>query len=420
LYASFGTSTGVPCDVIPTIFNQGWGDWSLGSDLRAAQIASTVWARGARLFLGDRLHPQGRATPETKRTLKAFQRLRAEISTLSPPADATPAPDVLILHSTSITYGDEMESFGDNPKSRLTRLQGAHHLFLDSGASSWVVAEHALDTWLPRASLVVLPELTKLERATETKLRRFVEKGGQLLLAGSVPALDDKPLDWCGVENGSGVWQDHAYLPAWCAGDLPVLVRGAVHGLRLCGAQGVLPLIAPYDGEANMKYGWGIGPASGEPSEYPALTRFDCGQGTVWICAPPLFTDYARHGNWQQALWWRELLNRLKAPRRAWVEASSGNVELVVWENAQSTFVMLIQHGGEQAVGQWSRSIGPPPQNEVKLYIGARRGSTPTAISLNGRSLEIERTSEPIPCPLSLTQIWNLMRIDWHEGSPAP
>jgi hypothetical protein len=327
LNAAFAATTGMPCEVMPTIFNQGWGDWSYTTDLRIEQVAVSIWARGARLIYGDRLHPQIRLTPITQDALRFVDKLRRRVEKEFPSPDAELSPDALIVHNPSVTYGDRCEKFAMNPRERLLQISGAHELCLDVGTNFAVASEHSLLSWLPRVRLVVLPELKSIHAETEQELRRYVEQGGRMLIAGSVPHVNGKPLDWIGVHAEEKPWQDHIYLPMLSKAEkYPVLVRGDFHRVKLAGAATVLHAIPAYDATNGFRYGWGIGPACDKPSSHPALTCSKLGRGEVWWLGTPIFTDYAQHANWQQLAWFRALLARIKPSFRAWLGNPHGNV----------------------------------------------------------------------------------------------
>jgi len=418
LNAMFGASTGQPCEVMPTIFNQGWGDWSAASELRWESVAVSVWARGARLFMGDRLHPHIRLTPITQRALKFVGKLRNRVQAEFPTAEARLAPDIVIVHNPSVTYGDEFEDFARRPRERLGRVGGAHELCLDAGLNYTVAGEAFLQPWLERARAVVLPELNRIEEDTGRQLHAFVQNGGRLLIVGIVPIAGEKPLDWVGVRVRAEPWQDHIYLPAWSAGDeLPTLVRGDFHPVQLTGAKCVLRVIQGFDARHGKRYGWGIGPACDEPSRHPVLTRHKLGRGEVWYLGARLFSDYARHANWQQLAWFAKFARQMKAACRAWID-SAGGVELVWWENTRSSWAILIQHGAEQLCGThampmpWTRTMQPVPSQEVVLHVETR-GRVPGRVIAGGRRIPGSGRAGRLRVPLRLDSLWRVVRVDW-------
>jgi hypothetical protein len=304
-----------------------------------------------------------------------------------------------------------------DPRERLGPVNGAHGLFLDAGANFAVAAECYLARWLTQVHLVVLPELRAIAADTERLLRRFVERGGRLLVTGRVPEVAGKPMDWFGVRQEPEPWQDHVYLPRWATSvnELPILVRGDFCRVELQGATGMHNAIAPYDAQPGRRYGWGIGPPCEQPSPHPALTRHRIGEGEAWHLGVPIFSDYARHGNWQQVQWWSNLLREINAPRRAWIESPYGGVELVLWENEKSSWAILIQHGSEQLIGDarvWSRTVGPMPRRQVVLRLESK-GRTPRRAAFAGQDLAWERQGQEIILPVVLDSVWGVVHVDW-------
>jgi hypothetical protein len=199
---------------------------------------------------------------------------------------------------------------------------------------------------------------------------------------------------------------------------VPVLVRGDFHQLTLAGAKPVMRAIAPYDAQHGVRYGWGIGPACDKPSEHPALTVFRLGKGTVHCLAPPIFSDYAQHANAQQIAWFRSMWLQAKVPFRAHIENPHGNVELVLWENATTTWAVLVQHRGEQLAGMhgmptpWMRSLGPLPCQQFAFSL-RRNGRTPRRVTMAGKTIPFTMTSVAIKAPVRLDQVWGVVRVEW-------
>ncbi len=412
LNAAYGSTADRPCDVMPTIFNQGWGDWSLSPDLLLRQVGAVVWARGARLYVGDRLHPQNRLDRRTQHALSVLRDLHHAMAKEMPPESATLVPDVLLVHSPSATQGEDMRFFFDGRvRDRLGIISGAHHLFLDSGANATVVGEAFLEKRIDRAGLVVLPEVPALAPETEKILRSYVERGGHALIVGRPPRVDGQPLGWLGLSFEEDPWQDHIYVPSW--GDAPeVLVRGDFYRAALTGAEVICPAIPAWDARHGHRYGWGIGPACESPSPYPALVCAPVGAGKVWTFGTSILSDYAQSGNWQQAVWWKGMLDRMGFPRRAFLECETGGVELVVYADARTTWAVLVHHAGEQLVGRWARSVGPLPAVPVRLRV-ATLGRRVRQILAREQVLRFTVDEDALTVPLVMDSVWRVVRIEW-------
>ncbi|HOJ39370.1 MAG TPA: alpha-L-fucosidase [bacterium] len=418
--AAYAVTADRPADIMPTIFNQGWGDWSLAPLTRMEQAAATVWSHGARLYLGDRLRPEGCLDRQTLVALKFIKKVKRQFSQAAPENGSEPKPDVLILHTPEVAYGDDYRYFATvQGRERVWSLiGGSHRLLLEAGVNTAVVAESFLKDHLDKAGLVILPELTSLKETTASLLQEFVENGGCLLSAGCLPRIDGQTTEWAGLLVEEELWQDHLYLPAWPEDQqgLPVLVRGKCNRLKLAGAETVLPAIPAFEARAGQRYGWGIGPACLQPSPYPVLTRYLAGRGEIWHLAVPIFSDYYRHGNWQQLLWMKGLLQRLPVTFRVRAEAIGGNIEVLLREKENTWWVFLVNHAGEEIFGVtapvWARTVGPVPPRKVSLKL-FRDGRRPVRVSQGKRTLPFSFAGGTASLSLQVKRVWEVLRIDW-------
>ncbi len=418
LNAAFGVAAGIPCQVMPTIFNQGWGDWSLATKARREQVAVAVWARGAMLAMGDRLHPEIRLEEATRTAIVDVRSLRRELLRVFPTAEARLAPDTLVLHTPAACYGDHFESFATgDPRQRLERINGAHRLLLDSGANFGVVPEHNLGAWLEGAGLAILPEISSLSSGAATALRARVEQGGRLLVVGRVPRVKGRALDWLDIRPSRQPIQDHIYLPSLGEGapTPPVLVRGDFSPFTWRGARVMARAIEPYHARHGVRYGWGIGPPDESQAHHAVLARKRMGRGEVWWLAVPVFTDYARHGNVQLASWFRGLLRGIGAPIRALIESPHGNLELVLWENAAETWAILVDHRGEQMVGEgrtWARTTAPTGSQTVTLRL-VGRGSRKSRVSWSDGACRCRREGRDLLVSVQMRRGWGVLKETW-------
>ncbi len=413
--AAYGASADRPADVMPTIFNQGWGDWSLATARRMEKVAAAAWARNVRLYMGDRLHPEGRLDATTATALRQMKDIRRRMAAEFPPDSALPDDEVLILHSRSTVYGEDLRHFALNLGDRLAPLHGAHRLLGDAGTSLGVCAEAFLSARLRGIGLIVLPEIPALDPDTDAVLRLYVENGGRVLIAGGIPRVNGAPMNWLGVSRAETPWQDHIYLPAWPAMShtLPVLARGAFHRLTLAGAEGIVPAIQPYDLAYGVRMGWGICPPAAEPSPHPALTRFRYGRGEVWYLEARLCSDYAAGGNWQQVEWAAGLIEQVLPAPRAALSGAPGNVELVCRRAPDRTWAILINHGGEEYFGPrgWPRALEAQPPYDLALKL--RDARKPLRVTCNGADVRFQVRDGVVIVPVIMDAPWKVIQAQW-------
>jgi len=414
--AAMGSTADLPADVMNTIFNQGWSDWSPRPFPILEQFSVAVWARNCRPYFGSRLHPENRLDPVTVNALRSVAAVAKKVKKAYPADDARLAPDILLLHGPATMYGEDMRSFARD-SAGLEPIEGAHHLFLDAGANFSIVMEDFLDRNLSDNPLLVLPEMSAISRTTAETIRAYAERGGRILFVGTIPTVEGTPCDLPGVTQDEKPWQDHIYLPPWSSGEQPVLVRGDFHRLSLSTAEPVLHAIQPYDCRHGIRFVFGgLGPASAEVSPYPALTRRRLGNGEIWYLEANIFTNYREIADWTQIAWTRSLLECLTPRPAARLVSQTGTVELVVHANAASTWLFLVNHGGEQLNGRygWTRTFMPVPAFPVTLEVRSPSGNTPQRVTRTGRS--VKRWSfagGTVTISLTMDTIWSVIRIDW-------
>jgi hypothetical protein len=418
-HSSFGKTAELPCDVMYTIINQGWGDWAPRPLAGLEQTGVTVWAHGCKPYLGDRLHPTNRLDPMSVRAIAFMGEVQRRVAAAYPDDDAVQPNEVLLVNGPMAQYGGpDMRGFAAD-HSGLIPLEGMHRLLLDAGYPMAIAPEDFLEKHLSKARVVILSELRALTAAAATALRRFVEAGGRLLVTGRVPAAaaGGLALDWLGVTRAEAPWQDHIYLPLWQpdAEKSPVLVHGPFHRLALAGAEMVLPAIQPYDCSFGMRFGHATGPASFEPSTVPALTRLAVGRGEVWYLEAPIGSDYYHKANYWQADWLRGLMERLLPNPAARVVSAAGNVEAVPHVSARATWVFLINHGGEQ-IGlsqRTARTFAQVPHFPITVEVRIPPGREPKSVSAGAKRVAWTREGSVLRAKLTLSGIWTVVKAVW-------
>lgn len=415
-HAAYGKTSELPCDVMYTIINAGWGDWAPRPLPGLEQTGVTIWAHGCKPYLGDRLHPTNRLDPMSARAIDFMGDVQRRVARAWPDVKAVQPNEILIVTGPRDQYGADMQGFATDA-SAMVPLMGMHRLVLDAGYAMAIAPEDLLAGHLARAKVVILSENRAITAGTAQALRAFVEGGGRLLITGRLPEAEGAGLDWIGVTRGEQPWQDHIYLPLWRRDPerSPVLVHGPFHRLTLHpDTEAVMPAIQPYDCSAGMRFGHATGPASFEPSDAPALTRRRVGKGEAWYLEAPLGSDYCAKANCWQAEWLRELLQRL-LPRAAARVVSAGSVEIVPHVSPQATWAFLINHGGEQlaSLQQTARTFAPPPPYPVTVELRVPRGREPESVTVGGRRATWIREGSTLHLSLKLDRIWTVVKVVW-------
>lgn len=416
--AAYGSTAPHPADIMPTIFNGGWGDWTVAPNGRHEQIAAAIWARGSTAYFGDRLHPDNRLADATWPALKHISAARDRFNQHAPADDAAHAPDVVLLHGTSMQYGPDFRTFAMDARVNLWPFDGATDLLVDAGANYTIAAEYCLENAIADGQLIIVPQLPAIDAATAKLLRAHCEAGGNVLFVGGVPDVDGQSLDWPGVTFDDKPWQDHIYLPTpndpRC--DHPVLVRGDFHVAR-CAAdvEVVQHAIQPIDMSHGVMFGWGISPPSPQPSEHAALTRRAIGKGAAWVMPARLFSSYHDMNIWQQVPYMTSLLATLQPAPRLTVESQHGQVEIVGYTTADAAWAVLVNHGGETLCADpkrpWPRTWGPLPAHEVVVV--ARDARKPSRVTVDGEPVDFDMVDGAARIAIRLDTAWRIVRIDY-------
>jgi hypothetical protein len=421
--AAYGSTAPRPAEVMPTIFNSGWGDWSPAPDLRHHQIAAAIWARNGTATFGDRLHPDVKLTNPTRSALASLAQFKLAFEKHAPSPGVTPNPDILILHAQSMQYGPDFSTFCINEQGRLKPLNGATDLLLDAGENYSVVAEYCLADNLTGVQAIVLPHLPAITPDTDELLHAFADRGGQVLIVGLIPHVNSRPLSWAGIHDSPNPWQDHIYLPSLDPAELadPILVRGTHHQTTAQSDVTVISCaIPPVDMRFGISMGWGIAPPSDFPSQSPVLSRRAIGSngGAVWVLSAELFTSYQSQGNWQQVRYASQLMRRILPQPSLRIDSTYGQVEAVLYQGAASSWVNLVNHAGETLAHgprQWPRTWGPLPIHDITLQLTGPASQPPQNVTLSGHSVPFTFDSERkrLQVPVILAKVIQTLRVDW-------
>ncbi len=160
-------------------FHKSWADFGgLKTRDQLDYECGTIVAAGAKICVGDQLHPNGRLDPAVYRLLAhSFGRIeRLEPWLL----DAVPVVEAAILGiGPAGAAGPGIGAHGPE-------VEGAAQLFLESGIQFDII-EPSAD--FKRYPLLVLPDQVTLDNLLRSRLQTYLEQGGKLVLSGTA-ALD--------------------------------------------------------------------------------------------------------------------------------------------------------------------------------------------------------------------------------------
>jgi len=179
-------------------FHKSWADFGgLKTPDQLDYEVGTILAAGAKVCVGDQLHPNGRLDPAVYRLLAhSFGRIERLEPWL---VNATPQAEAAILAMGS--------SSGANPMAGTYSpdVEGAAQIFLETGIQFDII-EPTSD--FSRYPLLVLPDRASLDPPLLAKLEDYLARDGRLVLSGTA-----------GLDSASGMFQ----LPG-----MPVTYQGRV------------------------------------------------------------------------------------------------------------------------------------------------------------------------------------------------
>ncbi len=259
-------------------FHTTWGEFGgyKHPDALRYECAQAL-ANGAKVSVGDQLHPSGEMDLTTYRIIgEAY----AEVERKEPFCrGASPVSDIAVLSS-------EAEGRGGGP---------------DTGAGRVLLEEHLLFTLIDRQMdfgrfrMLILPDLILVDDELRQKLEEYVSGGGRLLLSGRSglrPDLSGFALDIGAVYEGESPHQpdyleaDPALRPSFVESPLVMYLRS--QQVRPAGGEGLGQIRAPYFNRTWRHYcSHQHAPAAGR-TPFPAAIR----HGAILYLAHPVFSIY--------------------------------------------------------------------------------------------------------------------------------
>jgi hypothetical protein len=297
LSAAYARTLGMPFLGMTGKFHESWGEFGGFKHPNALRLeCARGLALGARLSVGDQLHPSGAMDPATYRIIGAAYR---EVAAREAWADgAVHRAEVAVLSTEAALRDLDLKHDGSCDTGAVRTLLEGHYQFA------------VVDTETPLAGfkVVILPDEVRLSPALAGKLQAYVAAGGRILATGtSARAVGDDALllDFgCRDAGAAGFDPDYVRpvepLEPW--GTASFVVYGAGRRLTATGGTVIASRDEPYFNRDLLHFcSHRHTPSSGIDGG-PVIISGPAGI----LCAHPLFAIYARRG--QQAV--RDLLLR--------------------------------------------------------------------------------------------------------------
>jgi len=259
-------------------FHTTWGEFGgyKHPDALRYECAQAL-ANGAKVSIGDQLHPSGEMDLTTYRIIGDAY---AEVESKEPFCrGATPVADIAVLSS-------EAEGHGGGP---------------DTGAGRVLLEEHLLFTLVDRQTdfspfrMLILPDAITVDEELREKLGRYLESGGKLLLTGRSglrPDLSGFALDVGATDEGESPHQPdyleahEALRPGFVQSPLVMYLRS--RQVRPDRGEGLGWIRAPYFNRTWRHYCSHQHAPAAARTGFPAAVR----HGNILYLAHPVFSIY--------------------------------------------------------------------------------------------------------------------------------
>lgn len=305
-------------------FHKSWGEFGGFKNPAALKYeCQQMVVFGARICIGDQLHPSGRMDEETYRIIgEAYEGIEAK----QPWCEDTVSLSEIAILSANALIGAEDSRTSD--MGAYMMLEEGHHLF--------DIIDDAMDFSAYR--LLVLPDSIRVSEALRNKLNDYLEGGGKLILSAESGLKPDNPeftLDIGAEFLGKSEWDiDYTQVTERLTERLantPALVKSPFlnyesgYRVRVREAEVLAAAYRPYFNRMYAHFCSHLhAPAEGE-ADYPAVIQ----HGNVIYIAQPVFRSYRKHGmQLYRDLFLRCIKQLLPAPTVTTNLPSAGKINL--------------------------------------------------------------------------------------------
>ncbi|TFE30608.1 beta-galactosidase trimerization domain-containing protein [Cohnella luojiensis] len=266
-------------------FHKSWGEFGGFKNPAALKYeCQQMLAFGARICIGDQLHPSGRMDEETYRIIgEAYEGIEAKQQWCE---DAESVAEIAILSANALVGAEDSR----------TSDMGAY-MMLEEGHYLFDIIDDTMDFSAYR--IVVLPDSIRVSEALQRKLKDYLAGGGKLILSAESGLRLDRAefaLDIGADFMGKSEWDiDYTLVTDRLGNSLvrsPFLNYESGYRVRVSKADLLAAAYKPYFNRTYAHFCSHLhAPAEGDAG-YPAVIR----HGNVIYIAQPLFRMYRNHG----------------------------------------------------------------------------------------------------------------------------
>ncbi len=319
-------------------FHKSWADFGGLKPYAALEYeTSQMMAHGAQCSIGDQLHPRGTLDKAAYDLIgKIYERVEAREPWL---LDAQPVTQIGLFQTSGGTDRESAASPLDGATRMLTQLKHQFDIILP-------------DADLTRYDLLILPDSVEVDPALARRLAAYVKSGGALLASGTsglsadgkallLPQLDIKPAGispytttYCrfGAEISHGVPPtDH------------VMYEPSIRVTPTAGATSLARIVEPYFERTWEHFSSHFQTPGDKLSRWSAAV----GKGRVAYIAYPIFSAFAKHGNYPCRLLAGNIIDLLLPDPILRVDAPT-SAEATVTRQGKRTIVHLLQYAPER------------------------------------------------------------------------
>lgn len=314
-------------------FHKSWADFG-GLKPQAALMyeCCQMLAHGARCSVGDQLHPRGLLDAGVYDLIGAVYR---HVEACEPWCEkATPVTDIAVVRAVAAGYHEQPGNANEGAVRALAQL---------GQQFDFVPGDSAFDAY----RTVIVPEGVSVTPDLAARLKKFVAKGGSVLLSGAA-GFDAAGQPVLGDLQGAASEGESPFTATYMrfTGDLAKgIAANSDHvmyerGLRLkakAGAEGLVKIVEPYFERTWEHFSSHFQTPGDRLSPYVAAVR----KGRVITCAFPVFKTYGTHGNLASRHLIGKLLDLL-LPEPLLRVAAPSFVETAVTRQAKRQIVHLL------------------------------------------------------------------------------
>lgn len=266
-------------------FHKSWGEFGGFKNPAALKYeCEQMLAFGARICIGDQLHPSGRMDEETYRIIgEAFDGLAAKEPWCK---DTVSIAEIAILSANALIGADESRT---SDMGAYMMLEEGHHLF--------DIIDDSMDFAAYR--MLILPDSIRVSDALQRKLNDYIAGGGKLIMSGESGLHSDRPefaLDAGAEFIGKSEWDvDYTLVTDRLSDSLvrsPFLNYESGYKVHVNEAEVLAASYRPYFNRTNRHFCSHLHAPAKEEADYPAVVK----HGNIIYIAQPLFRLYRKHG----------------------------------------------------------------------------------------------------------------------------